>query len=398
LPGRALILVENLSVPFDRRVWQEAQALRDFGYEVTVVCPRGTKQDTEPRAQIDGIDILRYPLEAATAGFLGYTREYLAAMFHSATRIARLGRFDYVHLCNPPDLLFLLALPLKLRGARVVFDQHDLVPELYLSRFGRGKDRVYRALLALERATYRVADVVIATNESYRRMALTRGGKTANDVFVVRSGPDLERFRGGVANPELRQGKRHLLAYVGVMGPQDGVDYAIRALAGLRDDLRVTDWQAVFVGDGDARTDAEALRDHLGLTSQVTFTGRISDAELLECITTADVCLAPDPSNPLNDISTMNKILEYMACEKPIVSFDLIEARYSADEAAVYATPNDVGEFAQLIAGLLADDDERARRGKIGYERVLGRLSWGASREELRHAYKRLETFGRSGT
>lgn len=391
MPGRALILVENLSVPFDRRVWQEAQALRDFGYGVTVICPRGTKQDLEPRVNLDGIDILRYPLRAATSGFTQYAREYLAAMFHSATRIARLGRFDYVHLCNPPDLLFLLALPLKLRGAKVVFDQHDLVPELYLSRFQRGKDRIHRALLGLERATYRTADVVIATNESYRDTALGRGGKADGDVFVVRSGPDLNRFRGGVANPELRHGAEHLIAYVGVMGPQDGVDYAIRALAALRDDLGETSWHAVFVGDGDARADAEALRDELGLADLVTFTGRISDERLLECITTADVCLAPDPSNPLNDISTMNKILEYMACGKPIVSFDLTEARYSASEAALYATPNDIGEFAALVARLLADPDERARRGKTGYERILGSLSWEESRKNLRRAYERLE-------
>ena len=231
-PGRALIVVENLSVPFDRRVWQECLALREAGYDVSVICPQGSSQDREPYAVINGVEIHRYPLTAATGGSSGYLREYPTALWRSWRLARRLGRFDVVHICNPPDLLFLVALPLKLRGARVIFDQHDLVPELYLSRFGGGKDLLYHGVVALERLTYRIADVVIATNGSYRRAALERGRKAPEQVFVVRSAPDLSRFAGGVPDPALKKGKKHLLCYLGVMGPQDGVDYALRSLAG----------------------------------------------------------------------------------------------------------------------------------------------------------------------
>jgi glycosyltransferase involved in cell wall biosynthesis len=251
LPGRALILVENLSVPFDRRVWQECMTLRDAGWEVHVICPQGTNRDTEREAEIDGVRIYRYPLRAAIGGPAGYLQEYGSALWHTFRLARKVGPVDVVHACNPPDLLFLVALMLKRRGARFIFDQHDLVPELYLSRFDRGKDLLYRAVCALERWTYRAADVVIATNESYRDVALSRGGKRPSEVFVVRSAPAVERFRQVPAEPELKRGKPHMLCYLGVMGPQDGVDYALRSLAAMRDDLGRTDWHAVFVGAGD---------------------------------------------------------------------------------------------------------------------------------------------------
>jgi glycosyltransferase involved in cell wall biosynthesis len=384
-PGRALILVENLSVPFDRRVWQECQALREAGYEVSVICPQGRKQDRAPHALIDGVEIHRYPLNAATGGWPGYLREYTAAVWRS-WRLARgLGRFDIVHICNPPDLLFLVALPLKLRGARVVFDQHDLVPELYLSRFGRGKDVLYHAVEALERLTYRLADVVIATNESYRRAALERGRKSPERVFVVRSAPDLSRFAGGVDDPALKNGKEHLLCYLGVMGPQDGVDYALHSLAALRD-IR-GDWHAVFVGSGDCFDEMRALSVRLGLEEHVTFTGRIPDDELLRYLSTADVALSPDPQNPLNDVSTMNKVLEYMAVGLPIVSFELEEARVSAGDAARYVKGNDTQAFAAAVSALLDDPAERQRRGRVGRERVAGPLSWQHSKTQLIASY-----------
>jgi glycosyltransferase involved in cell wall biosynthesis len=384
--GRALIIVENLSVPFDRRVWQECQALRDAGYEVAVICPQGSSQDREPHALIDGIDIHRYPLSAATGGSSSYLREYPAALWRSWRLARRLGRFDIVHICNPPDLLFLVALPLKLRGARVIFDQHDLVPELYESRFGRGKDLLYHGVVALERLTYRLADVVIATNGSYRRAALERGRKAPERVYVVRSAPDLSRFAGGVADPTLKHGKEHLLCYLGVMGPQDGVDYALQSLAALRD-LRPNDWHAVFVGSGDCFDDMRALASKLDLDSRVTFTGRIPDHELLSYFSTADVALSPDPHNPLNDVSTMNKVLEYMACGLPIVSFDLREARVSAGDAARYVACNDTDAFAAATSALLDAPGERKRRGRIGQERVAGALSWEHSKAQLIASY-----------
>lgn len=386
LPGRALIFVENLSVPFDRRVWQECRALREAGYEVAVICPQGTSQDREPYALIDGVEIHRYPLSAATGGWTGYLREYGAALWHSWRLARRLGHFDVVHICNPPDLLFLVALPLKRRGARVIFDQHDLVPELYLSRFGRGKDLLYRGVLALERMTYRAADVVIATNGSYRDAAIDRGRKAPERVFVVRSAPDLSRFAGGVPDQALKKGKEHLLCYLGVMGPQDGVDYALQALAALMD-MRPDDWHAVFVGAGDCFDEMRALASRLGLDGHVTFTGRIPDDELLAYLSTADVALSPDPHNPLNDVSTMNKVLEYMAVGLPIVSFELREARVSAGDAARYVACNDTDTFAAAASALLDDPAEREWRGTIGQERVAGALSWEHSKVALLASY-----------
>ncbi|MEU0462473.1 glycosyltransferase family 4 protein [Amycolatopsis sp. NPDC006131] len=387
MPGKALILVENLSVPFDRRVWQESTTLRDAGWEVHVICPQGTKRDTEPEAVIDGVRIHRYPLKAATGGPAGYLQEYGSALWHTFRLARKIGPVDVVHACNPPDLLFLVARMLKRRGAKFVFDQHDLVPELYLSRFDRGKDLLYRGVCALERATYRAADVVIATNESYRDVALTRGGKRPEDVFVVRSAPVVDRFRQVPPEPELKRGKPNMLCYLGVMGPQDGVDYALRALAKLRDDLGRTDWHAVFVGSGDAFDAMVALSKDLRLDDQVEFTGRIPDADLVRYLSTADVCLAPDPLNPLNDVSTMNKIMEYMAMSRPIVSFDLREARVSAGEAAVYAPANDELEFAKLTARLMDDPAERKRMGELGAARVAGPLSWANSAKALLAAY-----------
>lgn len=386
--ARVLILVENLSVPFDRRVWQESRALVEAGHEVTVICPRGATRDTEPHVVLEGVAIHRYPLRAATGGPLGYVREYGAALAHSlrlAARLSRRRRFDVIHACNPPDLLFLVALPFRLRGTRFLFDHHDLVPELFESRFG-GRGLLYRVSLALERLTFACADVVISTNESYREVAVRRGGMAPEHVHVVRSAPDLTRFTPVAPDPGLRRGRRFLVCYLGVMGPQDGVDYALRALAHLRDAGR-DDWHATFIGSGDAFDDLVALSRRLGLDDRVEFTGRVPDATVQAYLSSADVCLAPDPRNPLNDVSTMNKIVEYMAMSRPIVSFDLREARVSAGEAAVYATPNDEREFARLTAELLDDPLRREEMGRAGRERVERSLSWATSRERLLEAY-----------
>ncbi|MGB3438057.1 MAG: glycosyltransferase family 4 protein [Actinophytocola sp.] len=389
LPGKALILVENLSVPFDRRVWQESQTLRDAGWDVHVICPQGTKRDQEPYVELDGVKIHRYPLAAATGGPKGYVKEYGTALWHTmrlARKIAKAGRIDVVHACNPPDLLFLVAKMLKRKGTRFVFDQHDLCPELYLSRFAeRGEDLLYRGVCRLEQATYRAADVVISTNESYREAAITRGNMAPDKVFVVRSAPVIERFRQVGPEPALKKGKPHLLCYLGVMGPQDGVDYALRSLAHLRKERE--DWHAVFVGSGDTFDEMVALAKRLGLDDIVEFTGRIPDEDLVRYLSTADVCLSPDPHNPLNNVSTMNKVMEYMAMSRPIVSFELREARVSAGDAAVYAPANDELEFARLTARLLDDPEERERMGKLGKERVEGPLAWTNSQKALLAAY-----------
>jgi glycosyltransferase involved in cell wall biosynthesis len=390
--ARILILVENLSVPFDRRVWQESRALVEAGHEVCVICPRGARRDTEPYARIEGVEIYRYTLEAASGGPGGYLREYGIALWQSLRLARELDRerpFDVVQACNPPDLLFLVALPLKLRGARFVFDHHDLVPELFRSRFGAGAPLLW-ATQVLERVTFRLADHVISTNESYRQVALTRGHVEPKRTTVVRSAPDLTRFVPVAPDDALRRGRRYLVCYLGVMGPQDGVDYALRALASMRDDLGREDVQAAFIGHGDAWDDLVALARELGLDDRVEFTGRISDEDVARYLSSADVCLAPDPKNPLNDVSTMNKIVEYMAMSRPLVSFDLVEARVSAGDAALYARPNDEREFARLTADLLDDPARRAEMGALGRRRVEQELSWEHSRRQLLAAYDTL--------
>lgn len=388
-PGNALILVENLSVPFDRRVWQEALSLTGCGYRVTVICPRGKGPEAAEHAVVEGVEIYRYPLQTANGSTLSYAREYASALTRTAALIRRLGRttsFDVVHACNPPDVLILTGWGLRRRGAAVVFDQHDLVPELFVSRFG-GRGLLHRGTLVTERLAFSMADVVLSTNESYRRVALSRGNKRPEDVFVVRSAPDVEKFRAVPRDDSLRRGKPHLLAYLGVMGPQDGVDHALEALAALG--RARTDWHAVFVGAGDVFQRMQALATELGLAASVEFTGRIPDEDVVRILSSADVCLAPDPKNPLNDVSTMNKIVEYMALSRPIVSYDLVEARVSAADAACYATPNDVNDFARCIGELLDSPARRDEMGRIGRRRVEADLSWSRSEEQLLAAYAR---------
>ena len=405
---RILILVENLSVPFDRRVWQESRALVEAGYQVTVICPTGVKQDRELEALIDGVRILRYPLKAATGSPLGYVREYSLALWHTlrlALRVRREGPIDIVQACNPPDLLFLIALVLRPGGSRFVFDHHDLVPELFMSRFaGRGQ-LLYRLTRFTERLTFAAADAVISTNESYRRVAIERGKMAADRVAVVRSAPDLSRFVARTPDQGLRHGKRYLLSYLGVMGPQDGVDYALRALAHLRTDFGRDDFHCIFMGGGDAFDEMVALSEQLGLSDRVEFTGRVSDEFVQLCLSTSDVCLSPDPLNPLNNVSTMNKVVEYMAMGRPIVSFDLVEARVSAGDAAVFVPANDESAFAKAIDALLEDADLRRRMGELGRLRVEQHLSWDTSRRNLIDFYGRLfdeqtgiTTFQRSPT
>jgi len=389
-PPRVLILVENLSVPFDRRVWQESRALTEAGYRVEVICPRGTKRDTEPYAEIEGVRIHRYPLEAATGGPAGYVREYGTALWHTiriARRLAAEGPVDVIHACNPPDLLFLVALALRRTGARFLFDHHDLVPELFASRFPGGARPLLAFAEGVERATFWLADAVISTNESYRRAAIERGRLPADRVTVVRSAPDLARFTPVPPQPELKRGRPFLAVYLGVMGPQDGVDYALRALAHLRHDLGRDDLHSTFVGGGDAWEDCVALSRELGLEDVVEFTGRVPDDEVRAWLSTADVCLSPDPANPLNDVSSMNKVVEYMAMSRPLVSFELREARVTAQEAAVYAPGDDEREFGRLVGELLDDPGRRERMGRLGRRRVEEALSWDVSRRHLLEAY-----------
>lgn len=385
---RVLVLNENESVPHDRRVWQISTSLTQAGYEVTVISPQGAPSEAALFERREGVALYRYPPGPAGEGALGYAREYGTALRHTrrlVRRLAREGSFDLVHACNPPDFLLLAALPLRRRGARFVFDHHDLVPELYLSRYGSGRDLFYWVARAFEWLTFRLADVVIATNESYRAVALSRGGKRPDDVFVVRNAPDAARFRRTEPDESLKRGKRHLVAYVGVMGPQDGVDCGLRALAKLKE--RREDWHAVFVGDGEMQPAMRELAAKLGLDDCVEFTGWLEPGEVVRVLSTADVSLAPEPPSPLNDVSTLMKIAEYMSMSCPIVSFDLPESRVTAGEAAFYAAGSDEEAFARGIDELLSDPARRAAMGAASRARVERDLSWTRSEEALLAAY-----------
>jgi glycosyltransferase involved in cell wall biosynthesis len=368
--------VQNLPVPFDRRVWLEACALRDAGFQVSVVCPKGPG---DPSFQIiDGIRIRKYRPPPPTSGALSYAWEFAYCWTRTLFLVMRAAAqegFDVIQACNPPDTYWALAAPFKPFGKRFVFDQHDLCPEVYVSRFPDGSRAVRRALTLLERATYALADHVVATNESYRETAIRRGNVPARRVTVVRTGPNPDRLRKGTPVDSWRNGRRFLCAYLGVMGPQDGVDLALQAAAAIvrsgRDDVHF-----VFVGAGDSYDELVSLAGDLGIAERVTFTGRVPDETVFEVLSTADVGLSPDPLNPLNDVSTMNKTMEYMAFELPVVAFDLKETRVSAGPAAVYAPPNDTDAFAEAILELLDDSERRAEMGRQGRERVERDLAW----------------------
>lgn len=383
-----LIIVENEPLPSDRHVWNQCRALTGAGYEVSVICPWGARRDTEPFQRLEGVDIHRYRPAPATGGALGYAREYAVALWQSARlalRLSRRGRFALVHATSPPDVMLLAALPLRLGGARFVFDQHDLSPELYLTRFGPGL--MHRATLLAERLAYRMADVVLSMNESYRRIAMERGRRRPEDLFVVRTGPDLARLRRTEPDPALRRGRAHLLGYVGVMGAQDGVDHALRALGALRE--RRDDWQAIFMGDGDVLDEMRALAAELGLRDRVEFTGWVDHGTIARVLSTCDVGLAPDPRSPLNDVSSMVKVSEYMALGVPIVSYDLRESQAAAGDSAVYARDNDEREFAARIGELLDDPARRERMGALGRERAERFLAWEHQERSLLAAYER---------
>jgi glycosyltransferase involved in cell wall biosynthesis len=391
--GHIVILVENFSVPSDRRVWQESQALVEAGFRVSVICPAGDTRDRERETVIDGVRVLRYQLRPATGGLLGYAREYTFALWHTlrlALKVRSAGRIDVVQACNPPDILFLVALVLRLSGTRFVFDHHDLVPELFVSRFTDGHRVLQRLTRYAERLTFAAADAVVSTNDTYRRVAIERGKVAPDRVVVVRNGPDLRRFTPREPDLTLRRGKAHLLTYLGVMGYQDGVDYALRAIRLLKDEIGRDDIHCIFMGSGDEFDALVALTAELGISDIVQFTGWVQGEFIQRCLSSADVCLAPDPLNPLNDASTMIKIVEYMAMGKPIVSFDLTESRVSAGEAAVYVPCNDEHAFAQAIDALLKDPERRRRMGEVGRRRVEEQLSWEVSRRTLVDFYRQL--------
>lgn len=394
----ALILVEDLPVPFDRRVWTEAKTLRDAGWSVTVISPKG-EGATGWHERIDGIEVFRYPLPTTAAGFAHHLLEYAVAI--PATLILavlawRGRRFDVVHACNPPDFFFPIGWLFQRIGSAFVYDQHDLSPEVYVAQGGRRGGVIHRGLLWCERRTYRNADVVIATNETYRRFALERGGVDPAGVFVVRSSPDPARIHRVEPDPSLLEGRTHLVAYLGTMGQQDGVDLFVEAATHV---LAARPRSVRFIAMGGGPM-LESLRDRVrrdGLADDVTFTGRVPDAYVRTVLSTADVAISPDPANDFNEYCTMNKTLEYMAVGVPVVAFDLEETRVSAGGAALYATPNDPAALAELVMRLLDDPERRRAMGAIGQARVGGELSWENSARNLLAAYERAAPPDQSG-
>lgn len=389
-PGKVLIIVENLPVPFDRRVWMEAKALRQAGYQVSIICPVGKGYESLEE-EIDGIYVYRHHLPPEANSAAGYFREYAAALrweWQLAHRIRHARGFDVIHACNPPDLIFLVAAWFKLfHGTKFIFDHHDINPELYESKFHR-RDLFYHCVRLAERLTFALADTVISTNDFYREIALTRGKKRPERVFVVRSAPDLRRFNRVPENPSFRHGREYLVGYLGVMGPQDGVDHLLQAVHEIVVKRGRKDIQFCLIGKGPMFESLKTMAQELQVADCVEFTGRIPDAEMIERISSCDVCVNPDPLNPLNDKSTMNKILEYMALERPIVQYNLQEGRRSAAEASLYAEPNNSVDLANKIEQLLADPQARARMGQLGRTRMVEQLEWRHQIPKLLKAYE----------
>jgi glycosyltransferase involved in cell wall biosynthesis len=389
---RILFIVENLPSPFDRRVWQEATTLRQNGYQVAIICPTG-KGYEEKYECLDGIHIYRHPLPPEAEGALGYALEYSVALyweFYLSFKVLFSHGFDAIHACNPPDLIFLVGGFFKFFfHKKFLFDHHDINPELYEAKFGR-RDFFYRLMLLCERLTFKTADRSIATNESYKQIAIERGGMHPDKVTVVRSGPKLDRLK--IIEPvlALKKGRKHLVGYVGVMGKQEGIDYLLRALQYIVEHKNRTDVHFGLVGGGTELTSLQAYAKALGIEDYVTFTGRVSDQQMLEMLNTADVCVNPDVANEMNDKSTMNKIMEYMALAKPIVQFDLSEGRFSAQEASLYACRNDTKDLAEKILLLLDDQVKRKAMGDFGRNRIITELEWKYEEPKLLEAYRLL--------
>jgi glycosyltransferase involved in cell wall biosynthesis len=388
---KVLIIVENMHVPFDKRVWMEAKSLHASGYEVSVLCPRGEGAE-QTHEVLEGIHIFRHPKPREGDGAFGYLYEYSSGLlweFLYAWWIYLRRGFHVIQGCNPPDDIFLVALPFKLLGVKYIFDHHDASPELYLSKYEK-RSTLYKIQVWLEKLTYYFSDVVLATNSSYKDLAVTRGGLAPEDVFVVRNGPNLETFKAVPANPALKYGKPYLVGYAGNMGQQEGLDIlldvALRVKSLGRRDIHFT-----CVGGGTALAGLQKMVKDKNLEETVNFTGRVPFQELLEVLSTADVCVNPDKPCAMNDISTMIKIMEYMALEKPIVQFDLKEGRFSAQKASLYSNTEDqVNDFANKILWLIDRPDERKEMGAFGRRRVEEELAWKYSVQNLLAAYERV--------
>lgn len=388
---KVLIIVENLPVPFDTRVWQEATTLAANGYTVSVICPKGKGFEKEEEI-MDGVHIFRHDLPTEGNGFMGYVKEYGTALkeeIRLAEKVYREIGFDVIHGCNPPDDIFMVARRFRKRGVRYVFDHHDICPELFEAKFGK-KGLLYTSQIILERMTYHACTFAFVTNESYKKIAIERGGMDPDRVIVLRSGPKLERMRRIPPVESLKRGKKYMVGYLGVIGQQEGLEYLLGAAKYIKEHDNNVFWG--IVGGGPHLEAMKKQAKEMGLDDCVEFTGRVDDQTLLEYLNTADVCVNSDVYNPMNDKSTMNKILEYMALAKPIVQFDLTEGRYSAQEASLYAKNNDAEDMAKKIMELLSDPARREKMGAYGYDRIINQLSWEHTKLALLEGYERFFT------
>lgn len=399
-PGKALIIVENNSVPFDPRVWREARALQEVGWKVSIVCPE-SPQDNQLVAVgssggayevLNGIHIYRFSLEFADGGIGGYLREYISALLSCAKLSLRVwgeDNFDVLQVCNPPDLLFPLGLFYRLLGKKFIFDHHDLFPESISHRFsGTTGQLLHRLALVLEWLTFRTANIVISTNQSYRQIAVERGGINPERVFVVRNGPELASSKPLKPDPALKEDHQYLACYLGIMGAEDGIEQMMEAIRHVVYDLGRRDIQFVLIGDGPVRQHALSKTDEWNLEGQVYLPGRIPESDVHRYLSTADIGLSPDPYTPLNNLSTMNKIMEYMAFGVPVVSFDLKESRVSAGDAAIYVSYGDPKAFGKSIVSLLDQPARRDTMGNLGRQRIAEELAWEHQKEHLWAAYQ----------
>jgi glycosyltransferase involved in cell wall biosynthesis len=388
---RVIIIVENLPVPNDRRVWLEANTLRNAGYQVSIVSIKG-KNAMKSYECLDGIHIYRYPAPPSTQGTMSFLIEFsycwIMSFLLSLYIFFRRG-FDVIHACNPPETFWLIGVIYKLLGVKFIFDHHDLSPEMYLSRFGR-KGLAYKTLIFLERMTFKTADLIITTNDTHKQIAITRGGYNPRKIFIVRSGPDLKSFQSRSPEASLKKDHSYMVSYLGVLNPQDGVDLLITTIDYIVHELSRNDILFVIMGAGDAEEDLKKQTEKLKLSEFIHFTGWVDIDMILRYLSTSDICVDSMPKNPYSDAATTNKVLEYMAIGKPIVTFDLVETRLSAQEAALYAQPDDIKDLAIKIVKLIDDEDLRMKMGEFGRRRIITELSWEHQQETLINAYRNL--------
>ncbi len=392
--GKVLIIVQNLPVPLDRRVWLESMALRDAGYQVSIIAPTGKKGKYQAKYEyIDNIHVYRYPAPPEAQRVWGYVIEFGYCWIMTALLslwIALRHGFDILHACNPPETYFVLGFFYQLFGKKFIFDHHDLSPEMYLAKEGKPAGLLYKILLLLEKLTFGVADVVITTNQSHRRIAMHRGNVPEENIFIVRSGPDFQRLQLLSPEPALKDGFPYLICYLGEMCTQDGVDYLLKAAKALIVNHNRHDIKFVLMGGGPDFNRLVQMKSEMGLDGYVDFTGRVSDQDLCRYLSTADICIDPDPYTEWSNQSTMNKIMEYMAFAKPVVAFDLRENRYSAQEAALYATPNNIDEMVALTIQLIDNETLRQEMGTVGFSRARTFLNWENSVPHLLEAYTKV--------